>query len=153
LVLVKLDLSGLSPGAYIVGIRRVAESVETNGPSNLAGNTPVIYLNTGPALSGIGTLDNLPAGALVLHGGGTAASCGTALACFSEVVWTAPWMALATKNNRLVYLRRPRFSRFSVFRAKTASERRRELRALRSGAGPGAASRRIRLHHGRFSTR
>lgn len=61
-----------------------------NDPTNLAGNTPTVYLNTGGAVSGVGGLDSLPAGALVLHGGGTAASCGTALACFSEVVWTAP---------------------------------------------------------------
>jgi hypothetical protein len=58
-------------------------------PTNLVENTPVVYLNTGAAVSGISS-GPLPSGALILHGGGTAASCGTALGCVSEVVWTAP---------------------------------------------------------------
>jgi hypothetical protein len=63
-------------------------------PANRINNVPDVYLNTGPAVNGPGGLNNLPAGALVIHGGGTAASCGTLGACFSEVVFTAPTTGL-----------------------------------------------------------
>lgn len=58
-------------------------------PNNYISNTPVVYLNNGPTVSD-SELHNLPAGALALHGGGTAGSCVVAGDCFSEVVWTAP---------------------------------------------------------------
>jgi hypothetical protein len=54
-------------------------------PANRVNNVPDVYLNTGPALTA-NSVDNLPAGALALHGGGN----GT----FSEVVWTAPGTGL-----------------------------------------------------------
>jgi hypothetical protein len=64
---------------------------EWTDPTNLILNTPVVYSNqSGSSYTGGAGLDNLPAGALVLHGGGTAASCGSDGACFSEVIWTAP---------------------------------------------------------------
>ena len=64
-----------------------------NDPNNFILYTPVIYLNTGGEVND-SELHNLPAGALVLHGGGTGASCGTPGACFSELVWTAPYTGL-----------------------------------------------------------
>lgn len=57
-------------------------------PSNQGGHTPVVYLNSGSEYSSSDV--DIPAGALILHGGGTDAACGTAGHCFSEVVWTAP---------------------------------------------------------------
>ncbi len=57
-------------------------------PSNSIGYTPLDYLNNGPEF--ISSDLDLPAGALILHGGGTSSACGTEGACFSEVVWAAP---------------------------------------------------------------
>jgi len=64
-----------------------------NDPNNFIYYTPVIYLNTGGEVND-NQLHHLPAGALVIHGGGTAASCGVDGACFSETIWTAPTSGL-----------------------------------------------------------
>lgn len=64
--------------------------------NNFTSLTPSMVLNAGPLFID-GNIDNLPAGALALHGGGSAASCGgIAGACFAEVVWTAPVTGLFT---------------------------------------------------------
>ena len=66
---------------------------EWKDPSNNINATPLVYSNqSGSSFSGGGAanLDSVPAGALIIHGGGTAASCGSDGGCFSEVIWTAP---------------------------------------------------------------
>jgi hypothetical protein len=66
---------------------------EWKDPSNNDLGTPIVYSNqSGSSFSGGGAanLDGVPAGALIIHGGGSAAFCGSDGACFSEVIWTAP---------------------------------------------------------------
>lgn len=76
--------AGMSPTLYTANGTDIAGFPQLDSwsdPANRVNNVPDVYLNTGPALTA-NTVDSLPSGALVLHGGGNGS--------FSEVIWTAP---------------------------------------------------------------
>ena len=73
---------------HVLNISNPPNANAWNDPSHIFGNIPGVYKNTGPDYPDDGNI-SIPAGALILHGGGPNGSGGFEND-FSQVVFTAP---------------------------------------------------------------